>query len=445
LLCFQPSRPPFGQNDENPGNDFHSGSVHEKSARAAGHGSWGFEVNQGELRRKPDVGRAPRHPRLATTDCRRLAHVWDILPAMWWFIFGCVLPAFCVAFAVTAVMRWLSPRIGLIDRPAARKVHQVPTPLGGGVGIWCGVMLPLAVMQALIAQPPHWLDDWLPAELLPYVAGASARAPQLWVVLGCATVLAVAGLMDDFKPLPWQPRMALQLLMAVIVVWSGVRATAFLAVPWAGAVLTVGWFVVLVNSFNFLDNMDGLSGGIGLIVSGMFAGMMLMAPGEPRWLVAGFFLVLAGSLLGFLCHNWSPARIFMGDAGSYFIGFSIAAMTVLGTFYSPAAANHHVSLAPFCVLAIPLYDISSVIWIRLREGRSPFHPDKRHFSHRLVAMGLRPVTAVLTVHLATLTTGLGGLVLYAVPTWIAAAPPLAMVACVVLMIALLESADGPAP
>jgi UDP-GlcNAc:undecaprenyl-phosphate GlcNAc-1-phosphate transferase len=359
---------------------------------------------------------------------------------MWLFILGCLLPAFWVAFLATGLMRWLSPRLGLIDRPAARKVHQVPTPLGGGVGLWCGVIVPLAIAQILLSVWPDVVLRFAPPELAPHLSGVAFRAPQLWFVLGGATLLAIAGLMDDFRPLPWQPRMALQFAVAAVVVWSGVRGTVFIAAPWVGVVLTIGWFVVLVNSFNFLDNMDGLSGGIGLIVSSIFAGMMLIAPGEPRWLVAGFFLVLAGSLLGFLCHNWSPARIFMGDAGSYFLGFSIAAMTVLGTFYTPAAHNQHVILAPFCVLAIPLYDICSVVFIRLREGRSPFHPDKRHFSHRLVAMGLHPVAAVLTVHLATLTTGLGGLVLYFVPTWTAAIAPLAMVACVVLIIAVLEAA-----
>jgi UDP-GlcNAc:undecaprenyl-phosphate GlcNAc-1-phosphate transferase len=354
---------------------------------------------------------------------------------------GCLAPSFVVAYLATWGLRWLAPKLGLIDRPAARKVHQVPTPLGGGIGVWCGVIVPLALAQVLAWQPTEVIARWAPAELLPYLSGAASRAPQLWVVLGGATLLALAGLIDDFRPLPWPPRMLLQVAVAAAVVWSGVRGTLFVTTPLTGGILTMMWFVVLVNSFNFLDNMDGLSAGIGLIVCAIFAGMMLMAPDEPRLLVAGFFLVLAGALLGFLCHNWSPARIFMGDAGSYFIGFSIAAMTVLGTFYTPASQNHHVILAPFCVLAIPLYDIGSVVCIRLSEGRSPFHPDKRHFSHRLVTMGLRPVSAVLTVHLATLTTGLGGLVLYFVPSWTAALVPLAMVACVVLIIAVLEGAS----
>jgi UDP-GlcNAc:undecaprenyl-phosphate GlcNAc-1-phosphate transferase len=186
--------------------------------------------------------------------------------------------------------------------------------------------------------------------------------------------------------------------------------------------------------------MDGLSGGIALIVSTIFAVMMLTKPGDPHWFVGGFFLVVSGSTIGFLVHNWPPAKIFMGDAGSYFLGFSIACMTILGTFYSPTDGNPHVALAPLCVMAVPLYDICTVMLIRLWEGRSPFQPDKRHFSHRLAALGLTKLQAVLTVHLTTLTTGLLGLSLYAVSTWSAALVIVASVICILLIIAILEAA-----
>jgi UDP-GlcNAc:undecaprenyl-phosphate GlcNAc-1-phosphate transferase len=119
-------------------------------------------------------------------------------------------------------------------------------------------------------------------------------------------------------------------------------------------------------------------------------------------------------------------------------------MTLQGTFYTPESSHDHVMLAPLCVLAVPLYDTLSVIWIRLREGRSPFQPDKKHFSHRLVALGLKPVQAVLTVHLTTLTTGIGGLLLYAVPDWTSGGLVLASVACILAIIAILESAPRPA-
>ena len=104
--------------------------------------------------------------------------------------------------------------------------------------------------------------------------------------------------------------------------------------PLPGQLLTIVWLMVLINAFNFLDNMDGLSSGVALVGAGMFAIVMLTSVGEPRWLVGGVMLVLAGSLAGFLVFNWSPASIFMGDSGSYFIGLLMGSMTVVGTFYT---------------------------------------------------------------------------------------------------------------
>ncbi len=359
---------------------------------------------------------------------------------MWPFIAGCLVSAFLVSFLVTGLMRWVAPQIGLIDKPAARKVHLVPTPLGGGVGIWCGVVLPLVAAQVLILLWRTHPPAWLPLELSQHLAGAAFRARELWGIIAAASVLAITGLVDDLRPLSWKLRIALQFGVSIAVVLSGVRATVFVSVPWVGGVVSVLWFVVLVNSFNFLDNMDGLSGGVALIVSTIFAVMMLTKPNDPHWFVGGFFLIVAGSLVGFLCHNWSPARIFMGDSGSYFLGFSIACMTLLGTFYTPSDRNQHVILAPLCVLAVPLYDICSVVLIRIREGRSPFQPDKKHFSHRLVALGLTRVQAVLTVQLTTLTTGLLGLTLYSVTSWNAAVVVVACVGCILMLIAILEAA-----
>ena len=359
---------------------------------------------------------------------------------MWLFIAGCLLSAFWVSFLATGLMRIIAPQMGLIDKPAARKVHLVPTPLGGGIGIWLGVVIPLVAVQILIWAWRKHAPEWLPLELSQHLAGANLRSRELWGIIAAASLLSITGLIDDFRPLSWKLRMALQFGVSIAVVASGVRATVFASNPWIGGIASVLWFVVLVNSFNFLDNMDGLSGGIGLIVSMVFAIMMLTKPGDPHWFVGGVFLVVAGSLIGFLCHNWSPARIFMGDAGSYFLGFTIASMTLLGTFYSPSDRNRHVILAPLCVLAVPLYDICSVVFIRLLEGRSPFQPDKKHFSHRLVALGLTKVQAVLTVQLTTLTTGLLGLTLYSVTTWNAAVVVVACVGCVLLLIAILESA-----
>jgi UDP-GlcNAc:undecaprenyl-phosphate GlcNAc-1-phosphate transferase len=129
----------------------------------------------------------------------------------------------------------------------------------------------------------------------------------------------------------------------------------------------------------------------------------------------------------------------MGDTGSCLIGLWLACLTLVGTFYDYDRGTRHVILAPLCVLAVPLYDFCSVMVIRLSQGRSPFHADKSHFSHRLVEMGLSRANAVRTIYLVTLTTGLGGMLLYEVPGWTGALLVMALVACVLAVIAILET------
>ncbi len=357
------------------------------------------------------------------------------------FVLACFLTAFVISAGATALMRVIAPHVGLIDKPAARKVHSTPTPLGGGVGIVCGFVVTMSLAHLavwLLAKDPT-LPRWMPTSLQPHLAGVLERAPQLWQLISAGVLLAAMGLLDDLLGLPWKSRLIVQFGLAIALVAGGVRATVFVTQPWVGALLTVLWIVVLVNSFNFLDNMDALSSGIGLIASVMFAVVMLGMVSEPRWFVGGALLALAGSLAGFLCHNWPPARIFMGDAGSTFIGLMLASLTVLGTFYDERLGSQHVMLAPLCVLAIPLYDITSVILIRLSEGRSPFQPDKKHFSHRLTEMGLSKRGAVLVVYLATVTMGLGALLLYRLSDWTGAAIVLALVACLLTIVAILET------
>ena len=364
---------------------------------------------------------------------------------MFLFLAACLVPAFVISFAVTGLMRRLAPRWGLIDRPAGRKMHQRPTALGGGIGIWLGIVVPLvaAQMAAFVltrTSPP----EWFPTEVALHLDGVLNRAGQMWSILAATTILAAMGLMDDIRDLPWLPRLLVQLAVAWGLTAAGVKATFFLPIPWLGTAVTIVWILVLVNSFNFLDNMDGLSAGVGLIAAVLFAVVMLSSTSEPRWLVGGGLLVLAGSLAGFLWHNRPPARIFMGDSGSYLVGLLLATMTVLGTFYeeSDGGTGRHVILAPLCILAIPLYDFCSVILIRLRQRRSPFHPDQSHFSHRLVELGLRPGHAVLTIYLATLTTGLGALLLYelrAERRWTGALLIISLICCVLAIVAILET------
>ena len=352
----------------------------------------------------------------------------------------CVLPALAISLAMTEAVRRYALRIGLVDRPAARKVHRAPTALGGGVAIWLAVVGPLlgALAIAWLIQLDVIPQRLLPTFLQPHIAGMLGKTPQLLAILGAGTLLAAVGLYDDYRALPWIPRLVLQFVAAGIVAASGIHLTLFVSFPWFGIVLTIFWIVLLVNAFNFLDNMNGLSAGIALIAAIMLAVIMLTALSSPRWFVAGSMLILAGALGGFLVHNWR-GRIFMGDAGSYFVGLLIASVTAAATFYESRLGSRHVVLAPLCVLAVPLYDFTSVMIIRLAQGRSPFHPDKSHFSHRLVELGLSPPRAVLTIYLATLTTGLAGLALYHVAGWVGAWILLAMVVCVLLIVAILET------
>ncbi|SFI38528.1 MraY family glycosyltransferase [Planctomicrobium piriforme] len=361
---------------------------------------------------------------------------------MLWFFCVCTVPAFLISWSATWLMRAWAPRWGLVDQPAARKVHTTPTPLGGGVAIYLGVVLPLLIAQVLVWWQTHSPGTliWMPEALREHMPGVLLRAGQVWAIVGAGSLLMAMGLLDDRYGLSWKGRLAVQLLLATALVCGGIRGTLFVSQPIVGGVLTVIWIVVLINSLNFLDNMDGLCGGIGLVASLIFAWIMLQLTGEPRWLVGGGLLILAGSIAGFLWHNWTPARIFMGDAGSTFIGLMLATMTILGTFYEPNVTERHVLLAPLLILAVPLYDFATVIGIRLWNGKSPFQPDRNHFSHRLTDLGLSRRNAVLTVHFATLTTGLGAVLLYHVEDWDGAMLVVSLVLCLLVIVAILEQA-----
>jgi UDP-GlcNAc:undecaprenyl-phosphate GlcNAc-1-phosphate transferase len=201
------------------------------------------------------------------------------------------------------------------------------------------------------------------------------------------------------------------------------------------------WIVGVINSFNMLDNMDGLSGGVAAVIAAAMAFVMLISPDpgttRPQLLVAALLLVVLGSLLGFLWHNRPPAKIFMGDGGSYLVGFLIAVAMLMATFTGGADRPHGV-LAPLCVMAVPLYDMTTVLWIRIREGRSPFVGDRSHFSHRLVELGLGRTQAVLTIYLVTATCGLAAVLLTQVSLG-QAVMVLGIVACMLLLIVILES------
>lgn len=328
-----------------------------------------------------------------------------------------IIPSFLVSLVAVGWVRRMSERLGLLDKPGHRKVHTTPIPLGGGLGIWAGVVSTMAIgtVGVLVMASNETLASYLPQAISRHLDGLASKIVEIWVIIGCGTVLVLLGLADDRKGIAWWFRLGVEFAVASFCVYfQGLQLTAFIDLPWLTGALSVVWIVALINSFNMLDNMDGLSSGVATISTLMLAIMLMTSPNQqnqPQLFVAMMMLILVGALLGFLWHNWPPAKIFMGDAGSYFIGFWIAVGTLLATYTGYQGGQPHAVIAPLIILAIPLYDMIGVIIIRLSEGRSPFEGDKRHFSHRLVDLGMTKKQAVLTIYLATAACSVSALLL----------------------------------
>jgi len=313
-----------------------------------------------------------------------------------------------ISFLITGWMIRLAPALGLVDIPSARKVHTRPIPKGGGLAILIGWIVAYLWLGYGADGPGIWgFKGSRPDEVL---TGFTYADLGVWVIIGL--LIALLGLVDDIRPEPWQLRLGFQLIAAngALFVYGGIpgrySSTLEFALYWAAAVI---WIVGLTNAFNMLDNMDALSAGVALITAGHFAAF---AFGHYP------FLMLMGALTGFLLFNYPPARIFMGDAGSTFLGFLFGTgslhlgMTALQQTTSSvfiSAENEGPASWPLilCFLTIPWYDLVSVVTIRLSQGRSPFHADKQHLSHRLVALGLSPPHAVGAICLLALGIGLG--------------------------------------
>jgi len=218
-----------------------------------------------------------------------------------------------------------------------------------------------------------------------------------------------------------------------MLVLGDIKVTLFIQNPVVCGLITVLWIVGITNAFNLLDNMDGLSAGVAMIVSVI---LLIVAVQTAQYFLAALLLVLLGSIVGFLIYNFPPASIFMGDTGSLFIGYMLAASAVLLTFYKEGYGLFPI-VVPLIVFCVPLFDTAGVILIRLRAGRSIFEADKNHFSHRLVRLGMTPRKAVLVIYLLTFATGLMATLLYHT-TNLGAAIILVQVVTVIVIIALLE-------
>jgi UDP-GlcNAc:undecaprenyl-phosphate/decaprenyl-phosphate GlcNAc-1-phosphate transferase len=342
--------------------------------------------------------------------------------------------SFVLSWIVVFAMKRIAVRIGFVDKPGHRKIHHNPKPLGGGVGIFIGVALPLLVGLGVVnlAAPIEGID---PA----YWSGARQQTPLALALLGAMLIMHVMGLIDDKRALGPFVKLFIQLgvTAALVATFDEVRALTFLGyLP--SVILTVLWITAVTNAFNFLDNMDGLSAGVAAVCTLAF---LLTAITIEQWFVAATLALLLGALLGFLCFNFPPASIFQGDGGSLVVGFLLGVLTVRTTFLAPGedfAAGWYAVFAPVIVLALPLYDLIVVSIIRLSRGKSPFVGDTNHFSHRLVARGMSRRTAVLCLYLVTAATSIAAILLPQVQSGFGAILILCQTLLVLGVVALLE-------
>ena len=315
---------------------------------------------------------------------------------------------------LTAIVKSLAPKFNLVSKPAEDRYSQTIVPLGGGIAIFATLaIIIIAAIAAVkfLAQSGHL--DFLGESVIIHTQGFIDKINQLLVILLALAALFTLGLWDDKKHLgPFFKLAAQFIIAAVAAVFADVRVEFFIESKIITTALSVIWIVLIINVFNFLDNMDGAAAGIAVIATTI---LFTAAYFSGQVFVGGLALLLIGTLLGFLVFNFPPARIFAGDAGSLLVGFLIAALTLKTTYYQQTlSGTWYPVLMPLICLAVPLYDFTSVTILRISQGKSPFVGDTQHFSHRLKRHGLTDTQTVLTLYLATLCTGLGATFLYQV-------------------------------
>jgi UDP-GlcNAc:undecaprenyl-phosphate GlcNAc-1-phosphate transferase len=310
-----------------------------------------------------------------------------------------------VPLAKRAAIRW-----NIHDQPGERKIHQTPKPYLGGVAIYLSFVIIILGHLFLFLV----LRDQAVLQLnFPFLAAQYSLLIHVWpklaaIIVG-ATLIVIVGVTDDINSTLISPKLKLflQTIAAIIAVYLGVRID-FFPFDWMDWIFSIMWIVLITNSFNLLDNMDGLSSGVAAISAFIF---LSVAAYQGQFFIALILSVFIGSVLGFLKYNYNPSSIFMGDAGSLFLGYLLATLTISASYVTPESSSLLPAMMPVIILSIPLFDTISVIIIRVKEHRPIYVGDKRHLSHRLVDMGFSPRSAVNTIYLLTFTIGLAAFLL----------------------------------
>ena len=289
--------------------------------------------------------------------------------------------ALVLAVGGTPLIRQLAMRLGVLDQPSSRKIHSRPVPLLGGAAIYIAFILALVFL------------------------GDRRYINEVVGIFVGATLVSLMGVIDDRWGVGAYAKLGGQLAATGILIFSGVQVSMF--GNWVDVIITVFWVVGITNAFNLLDNMDGLSGGIAMIAATFFT--LLAAMGD-QYLVGALAAALAGACAGFLIYNWNPAHIFMGDTGSLFLGFLLAAVAIKLRF--PSNSVTVTWMIPVLVLAVPILDTSLVFFSRLRRGKNPLTTaGKDHLSHRLAQLTGSRREAVLICYLVGGAAGLAAVFL----------------------------------
>lgn len=304
---------------------------------------------------------------------------------------------FIVAIFLTPVITPFARRLGALDCPNYRTIHQAPTPRLGGAAIFGAFWL---TVGAFCIVDPH-VRAFLSVD-----PGKSAA------FLAGMIIIFILGVFDDFRSLNAYGKLPVQILAATIVYAAGFRADA-IGVPWDGAIslgifsypVTVLWIVGITNAINLIDGLDGLAAGVAAIASATI-GLIALHLGNSA--VAFVTFVLAGVLLGFLRYNFHPAKLFMGDSGSLVLGFFLATVALPGVQKGSTAVA---LLVPIVVMAVPIADTLTAIVRRLMNGGGPFTADREHFHHRLIWRGLDQPRAVLCLYAVSVVCGIAAYVM----------------------------------
>lgn len=331
---------------------------------------------------------------------------------IWPLIYICCLLLGC---AYSALLTWrfckLAPKLGLLDQPRQEqhKTHSQATAVSGGLSMLLAWILSIISGLLLAALASRQLPD----EFAFVIPGLQQVWKNLALIVGIAALYTLLGAYDDKYSMKAGKKFLAQFLLAAVSAYFGPRLSLGLHCQFLCWIISVFWIMSVINALNFFDNMDGLAAGTTLIAS-VF--LLLVAAYRTQHFVALLAALGAGVSLGFLFHNRPPAKVFMGDSGSHFLGYCLALTCILTTFYLPAESLTFTPvLIPLLVLAIPLFDAIMVVIIRQSLGQPFYIGDNRHISHRFTKLGLTRPYAVLLVCLLCFISGAGALTLLWLP------------------------------